>query len=69
MIPLAAKIADELATPKGRNLQERLLQAMFMMERYRGVCRCGISPLVVSRLCHPVAEEDALSWLLRRGGI
>jgi hypothetical protein len=37
MIPLADKIADELAAPKGRHLQERLLQAMFMMERYRGI--------------------------------
>ena len=30
-------IAQELANPLGRSLQERLLEAMFMMERSRGV--------------------------------
>jgi hypothetical protein len=37
MIPLGDTIANELAAPPGRDLQERLLQAMFMMERYRGI--------------------------------
>ena len=37
MIPLADIIARELAEPEGRDLQERLVQAMFMMERYRGI--------------------------------
>jgi hypothetical protein len=42
MIALADIIASELATPRGRSLQERLLQAMFMMERFRGVdAGCG----------------------------
>ena len=36
MIALADIIADELTNPVGRNLRERLLQAMFMMERFRG---------------------------------
>jgi len=37
MIPLAKIIAGELVEPEGRDIQDRLLQAMFMMERYRGV--------------------------------
>src|ERR1043165_3035391 len=37
MIALGDIIAEELATPEGRDLKERLLQAMFMMERYRGI--------------------------------
>ncbi len=37
MTALGDIIANELAAPQGRNLQERLLQAMFMMERYRGI--------------------------------
>ena len=37
MIDLADIIARELAAPDGRDLQERLLQAMFMMERFRGI--------------------------------
>jgi hypothetical protein len=37
MIALAEIISGELATPNGRNLQERLLQSMFMMERHRGI--------------------------------
>ena len=37
MTALGDIIADELAAPQGRGLQERLLQAMFMMERYRGI--------------------------------
>ena len=37
MIPLADRIAGDLAAPKGRSLQEPLLQAMFLMERYRGI--------------------------------
>jgi hypothetical protein len=36
MIALADIIAHELANPVGRSLSERLLQAMFMMERFRG---------------------------------
>jgi hypothetical protein len=30
-------IAQELASPVGRSLQERLLEAMFLMERSRGI--------------------------------
>jgi len=37
MIALGDVIANELRAPQGKNLQERLLQAMFMMERYRGI--------------------------------
>ena len=37
MRPLADIIAQELASPVGRSLQERLLEAMFMMERFRGI--------------------------------
>jgi hypothetical protein len=37
MRTLAEIIAQELATPLGRNLQERFLEAMFLMERSRGV--------------------------------
>jgi hypothetical protein len=37
MIPLADTIVGELATPDGRNLQDKFLQAMFMIERYRGI--------------------------------
>ena len=37
MIALADIIADELAKPDGHILQERLLQAMFMFERFRGI--------------------------------
>lgn len=37
MISLADTIAGDLADPVGRDLQERLLQAMFLMERFRGV--------------------------------
>jgi hypothetical protein len=37
MCALGEMIVQELANPTGRNLQERLLEAMFMMERFRGV--------------------------------
>jgi hypothetical protein len=37
MIALGDIIAEDLGAPQGRNLQKRLLQAMFMMERYRGI--------------------------------
>ena len=37
MIALADIISTELGEPAGRDLQERLLQAMFMIERYRGI--------------------------------
>jgi hypothetical protein len=37
MIALADIIADELAKPDGHILQERMLQAMFMFERFRGI--------------------------------
>ena len=37
MFALADIVADEPAAPPGRNLQERLLHAMFMMERHRGI--------------------------------
>jgi len=37
MIALADIIAEELARPVGRPLQERLLQSMFMIELHRGI--------------------------------
>jgi hypothetical protein len=37
MRALADIIARELANPTGHSLQERLLEAMFMMERFRGI--------------------------------
>lgn len=37
MHALGDTIAQELASPVGRNLQERLLEALFLMERFRGV--------------------------------
>jgi hypothetical protein len=37
MQTLAHIIAQDLASPGGRSLQERLLEAMFLMERSRGV--------------------------------
>ena len=37
MRALADIIAQELASPLGRSLQERLLEAMFLMERSRGI--------------------------------
>ena len=37
MRALASIIAQELESPIGRSLQERLLEAMFLMERSRGV--------------------------------
>ena len=37
MCALSDIIAQELANPVGRSLQDRLLEAMFMMERSRGV--------------------------------
>ena len=37
MRALASIIAQELESPIGRSLQERLLEAMFLMERFRGI--------------------------------
>jgi hypothetical protein len=37
MIDLGAIIIRELDSPQGRDLQERMLEAMLMMERHRGI--------------------------------
>src|SRR3954465_1886148 len=37
MIDLATAVIRDLEAPEGKDLQERMLEAMLMVERYRGV--------------------------------
>ncbi len=61
MIALADIIADELAKPDGHILQDRLLQAMFMFERFRGI-NAGWRD-IVSEVAEADVSPDAISRL------
>jgi hypothetical protein len=63
MRALVEIIAQELAAPAGRNLQERLLEAMFLMERSRGL-DAGWSD-VVPHIGDADVDEDSISNLAK----
>ena len=69
MIDLGAMIVRELADPRGKDLQARMLEAMLMMERYRGVSvDVAISPNVGDAdVSEPVVRRlaDALERFIR----
>jgi hypothetical protein len=61
MTDLAGTIAQDLASPEKKDLQERLLQAMFLMERYRGVD--GGGRVAVSDVADADVSDSAIGRL------
>ena len=62
-MPLTDVIAEELANPVGRPLGERMLEAMFLMERSRGI-NDGWD-VIAPHIGHEDVGEASISHLAR----